>query len=263
MTRGFRPPGSLFFRRVLNHYGLRPQDIGPNSVLNISKFTVLCESYLQIPPLLPLFLELFHCKPQRECQDGPLLQCGGVSIQRRRQSIMPSLKLLSHTKDWQKTFFYCHDTSPDNEPELPGYSTEACVIRASQSAFAPKDVRAKLAPFLRKITVLTTHGLKGTDLIKTWMKWWIQPLSLRDKLFCDYTGSRTDPIRFTEDDLPQKELIKLIKTQLGETRAEIEEDGLRPFCIANPAPAVSRLSCISLCSCMFFLYVCTCCFETF
>ena len=105
VTRGFRPPGSRFFRRVLNHYGLRPQDIGPNSVLNISNFTVLCESYLQIPPSLPLFIELFHCKPQRECQDGPLLQCGGVSIQRRRQSLMPSLKLLSHTKDWQKIVF--------------------------------------------------------------------------------------------------------------------------------------------------------------
>ena len=85
------------------------------------------------------------------------------------------------------------------------------------------------------------------------MKWRIQPLSLRDKLFCEYTGSRTDTLRFTEEDLPQKELIRVIKTQLGETRAEIEEDGLRPFCIANPAPAVSRLSCINLCSCMFFL----------
>ena len=63
VTRGFHPPGSRFFRQVLNHYGLRPQDIGPNSVLNISNFTVLCESYLQIQPLLPLFLELFHCKP--------------------------------------------------------------------------------------------------------------------------------------------------------------------------------------------------------
>ena len=73
ITRGFRPPGSLFFRQVLHHYGLRPQDIGPNSILNISNFTVLCESYLQIPPNLNLFLELFHCKPQREHTDGPLL----------------------------------------------------------------------------------------------------------------------------------------------------------------------------------------------
>ena len=41
VQRGFRPPpGSLFFRRVLKYYGLRPQDIAPNSVLNISNFVV-------------------------------------------------------------------------------------------------------------------------------------------------------------------------------------------------------------------------------
>ena len=73
------------------------------------------------------------------------------------------------------------------------------------------------------------------------MKWRIQPLSLRDKLFSDYSGSRIDPLRFTEEDLPAKELIRVIKTQLGETKAEIETDGLRPFWANNPPPAVSRL----------------------
>ena len=158
---------------------------------------------------------------------------------------MPSLKLLSHTKDWQKTFFYCRDTSPANEPELPGYSIEPCIIRASQNSFAPKEARAKLAPLLHKINVLVTHGLKGTDLIKTWMKWRVQPLSIRHKLLCEYSGSRIDPIRFSEEDIPTKTLIKIIKTQLGETKAEIEEDGLKPFCLANLAPEVTRLSCSS------------------
>ena len=30
MSRGFAPPGSKFFREVLNFFDLRPQDIGPN-----------------------------------------------------------------------------------------------------------------------------------------------------------------------------------------------------------------------------------------
>ncbi len=30
MSRGFAPPGSKFFRDVLNFFDLRPQDIGPN-----------------------------------------------------------------------------------------------------------------------------------------------------------------------------------------------------------------------------------------
>ena len=91
---------------------------------------------------------------------------------------MPPLKLLSHTKDWQKTFFYCHDTSPDDELCLPGYSIDPLVIRAKHNSFASEEERVKLDPLLRKINVLTTHGLKGTDLIKMWMSWRIQPLSI-------------------------------------------------------------------------------------
>ena len=35
VTRGMRPPGSNFFRRVLAYYELTPLDLSPNSVLNI------------------------------------------------------------------------------------------------------------------------------------------------------------------------------------------------------------------------------------
>ena len=196
VTRRFRPPGSLFFREVLQYYGLRPQDIGPNSVLNMSNFTVLCESYLQIPPNLNLFLDLFHCKTQSEYTGGPLLQCGGVSIQRRRQSQMPALKLLSHTKDWHKTFFYCQDTSFEKEPSLPGYTVEHLALNDNQNSFAEDEEWVKMQPLLKKIEVLVAHGLKGTDLIKTWMGWRIQPLSIRDDLFCRYSGKLTDSLRY-------------------------------------------------------------------
>ena len=63
ITRGFRPPGSLFFRTVLDYFQIRPQDLSPNSILNIAHFVVLCEAYLCIEPNLPLFLEFFYCKP--------------------------------------------------------------------------------------------------------------------------------------------------------------------------------------------------------
>ena len=41
MNRGFAPPGSKFFRDVLNFFDLRPQDIGPNSVSNLCNFSSL------------------------------------------------------------------------------------------------------------------------------------------------------------------------------------------------------------------------------
>ena len=46
MNRGFTPPGSKFFRDMLNFFDLHPQDIGPNSVSNIYNFQVFSEVYL-------------------------------------------------------------------------------------------------------------------------------------------------------------------------------------------------------------------------
>lgn len=45
LTRGFRPPGSRFFCNVLQYYNVRPQDLAPNSILNLSNFQVFCEDY--------------------------------------------------------------------------------------------------------------------------------------------------------------------------------------------------------------------------
>ena len=66
VTRGMRPPGSNFFRRVLAYYELTPLDLSPNSVLNICTYAVYCEVFLQIKPNLSLFLETFYCNPQNK-----------------------------------------------------------------------------------------------------------------------------------------------------------------------------------------------------
>jgi hypothetical protein len=55
LDRGFRPPGSKFYRDILHHFGIRPQDLAPNSVLNLSNFQVCYEAYLQIEPTVSVF----------------------------------------------------------------------------------------------------------------------------------------------------------------------------------------------------------------
>ena len=99
MSRGFAPPGSKFFRDVLNFFDLRPQDIGPNSVSNICNFQVFCEVYLGEEPSLLLFRELFYLNRQNECANGPSLELGGISIQRRRDafSLTPSRQATQRT----------------------------------------------------------------------------------------------------------------------------------------------------------------------
>ena len=83
MNQGFSPPSSKFFRDVLHFFKLHPQDLGPNSISNICNFQVLCEVYLQEEPTVELFREYFYLNRQNECTNGPSLELGGISIQRR------------------------------------------------------------------------------------------------------------------------------------------------------------------------------------
>lgn len=45
LKRGFRPPGSIFLRNVLQYYGVQLQDLAPNSILNLSNLQVFCDVY--------------------------------------------------------------------------------------------------------------------------------------------------------------------------------------------------------------------------
>ena len=63
MSRGFKPPGSKFFRDVLASFQIHPQDIGPNSVCNICDYQVFCVAYLQEEPTVELFRDFFLFEP--------------------------------------------------------------------------------------------------------------------------------------------------------------------------------------------------------
>jgi hypothetical protein len=141
LDRGFRPPGSKFFRDVLHHFNIRPQDLGPNSVLNLNNFQAFCEIYLQMEPTVGLFQDFFYCNRQIECKNSSSLECGGVTIQRRRNSYFPEMALASHPKDWHKTWFYCQDTSPADEHPLPGYRLDRLLASIQFDAYHYKKKR--------------------------------------------------------------------------------------------------------------------------
>jgi hypothetical protein len=152
---------------------------------------------------------------------------------------MPSLELHTHVKHWQKSYFYCKAKIPSGEHPLPGYSVEPLVINSNMNSFASDTEREALQPLLKKISVLVKHGLRGTDLIKTWMGWRIQPNSIRKKLLCDYSGHLTDSLRYSEKSYPNTALNKAIKAFLAEKVETIKDNGLLPFSKNNPAPPVS------------------------
>ena len=41
---------SVFFRRFLTYFGLQPHHLGPNAILQLTGFAMLCEGYVGILP---------------------------------------------------------------------------------------------------------------------------------------------------------------------------------------------------------------------
>ncbi|XP_073367741.1 uncharacterized protein [Aegilops tauschii subsp. strangulata] len=237
MSRGFAPPGLKFFRDVLNFFDLQPQDIGPNSVSNICNFQVFCEVYLGEEPSLLLFRELFYLNRQNECANGPSLELGGISIQRRRDCLFPYAEPPSHPKDWNQTWFYCQDTSPADESPLPGFRPSRLEPTHPLSDKLTQAERQPLLPTINKIKALLGNGLNRIDLVQVWISWRVIPLSHRPGLMCEYTGRKDDPLRHSRNDLPEDVAEDMTKALLNESLADCGRTGLAPFCKTNPAPA--------------------------
>lgn len=239
LLRGFSPPGSKFFRDILNFYELHPQDLASNSIVNLGQFQVICEVYLQIEPTVTLFREFFYVNKQTETAGSRSQELGGVSFQRRRNTVFPKAELPSHPKGWNKTWFYCKNTAPEGEHPLPGYRSTRLphgkVYPGKLTAIEKAETKKNVA----KIGALVANGLTGTDLTRCWVSWRILPLSRRSGLMCTYTGETTDPQRHTAENFTGDVLEAAVQTLIKVSDKEVGKFGLAPFCKTNPAPPVS------------------------
>ena len=95
-----------------------------------------------------------------------------------------------------------------------------------------------MGPVLGRIKALLAHGLVGTDLTRCWVDWQIQPLSIRDRLMCEYSDLN-DPMRYVHTQLAPAALVTACRKYLANSKDKILTVRLAPFCVENPAPAVS------------------------
>uniref|UniRef100_A0A453A316 Uncharacterized protein n=1 Tax=Aegilops tauschii subsp. strangulata TaxID=200361 RepID=A0A453A316_AEGTS len=149
------------------------------------------------------------------------------------------MKLASHPKGWQKTWFYCKDTSPNQQKLLSSYRYGRLDSSKQFTFYASVEERPALEPMYSKINALIAHGLSAIDLTRCWMSWRIQPLSLRNRLMHEYTGELEDDLHFSDKELSSSDLMKAIKKLLGETREKIAIVGFAPFFAGNPTPEVA------------------------
>ncbi|XBI36935.1 hypothetical protein VPH35_122370 [Triticum aestivum] len=236
MNRGFSPPGSKFFKEVLQFFKLHLQDIGPKSISNICNFQVLYEVYLQEEPTVELFREYFYLNRQNECTNGLSLELGGISIQRRQGDVFPFIVLPSHPKDWNQTWSYCQDISPANEKPLPGYRPERL---DSKFAFPDKLTaaeRKKLIPSIKRINALLGNGLTGVDLTRCWISWRVIPLSRRSKLMYEYGGGPDDSLRHSSVQLTKEDIVSMSSLLVNGKYKDCSIVGLNSFYKLNPVP---------------------------
>ena len=176
---------------------------------------------------------------QNEFTNGPSLELGGISIQRRRDAIFPYACLPSHPKDWNQTWFYCKDTSPTDENPLPGYCAEGLDPKHNLPKKLTAAERKILAPTIAKVKALLGNGLTGIDLVRCWVSWRIIPLSRRPGLMCTYTGGAKDPLHHSSVCVTDGAMNEMTKTLLNESLESCSKVGLNPFYKLNPPPDVS------------------------
>ena len=162
-----------------------------------------------------------------------------ISIQCRKEAIFPAANLSSHPKDWNHTWFYCQDTSPEGENPMPGYHASRLSSRHNLPDLISTTARKKYVLVFAKIRASMANGFTGIDLVRCWVAWRILPLRRRPSLIYEYTSELTDPQRHCQTKTTEEDINNMTKILLNESLEDCSAVGLSPFCVLNRPPAVS------------------------
>jgi hypothetical protein len=247
IEHGLLVSGSPFFRELLNYYGLCLHDLGPNSILQVSAFTFLCEAYHHISPTLGLWLETFSWKQQTEHAGGPPLEVGAISFQRRVGVTYPKPRFMKKVAGWSQTFFYATSVAPTSQSPFLPFTTKCLVAQKDQltSKAAPGDsLTARDAQ--QKISILCHCGLRFRTLVGSRVHERIVPLAPRQQLLFNYSGRLDDPLRAHNKEWTQENFISAMKKLIRDEFTDLKVSGYPPFWKGNRHFAVSHIYMLSL-----------------
>ena len=101
VEKGLGLPASDFFRRLLYYYGIRMNHLNPNSILQLSIFIHLCESFLGIPPSILLFHYFFKLKPHPDAANPDVVGGAGFQFSIGRKAEFLTYNLRDSKKNWK------------------------------------------------------------------------------------------------------------------------------------------------------------------
>ena len=114
---------------------------------------------------------------------------------------------------WNRDWFYHKNLTAEDQRQpkgLPEFKDGAAIALDSWKESVSIEEHQDLLMMARRIGKLVDDGLRGCDVIHSWFTRRIQPLSLRPKLICRYTGAK-DPLRVMKQNLPVDSLTRRVK----------------------------------------------------
>ena len=141
--RGLGLPASTFFRSFLDLEQLQPHHLPPNTVVLLSAFVTLCESFLGVLPTLELWGKFFQTKLGTRMQGVPA-QSGAFIAMRRpaADNPFPVITLIQSVKRWQKSYFYVKNVTPQGDyVNLPAFIAGPPAGRRPSGHIGPERCR--------------------------------------------------------------------------------------------------------------------------
>ncbi|KAE8769511.1 hypothetical protein D1007_58889 [Hordeum vulgare] len=144
--RGFGLQASSFFTEWLHFFGLQPNHLAPNAILQLAAIVVLCEGFVGIEPRVDLWCSLFFFKQQ------------SIAMEKS-----------------EKGFFYVKSVDPAQDAlNMPPFVI-APPTQRNWDAKTPKP-HPEVALICAHLDILEKNGLLGRDLLTTMVVRRILPL---------------------------------------------------------------------------------------
>ncbi|KAK1618578.1 hypothetical protein QYE76_024095 [Lolium multiflorum] len=239
LIRGLSAPIHNFLRGLLFVYGLQLHHLTPNSILHISIFITLCESFLGVQPNWALWKRIFLCRCNGSANVA--YNIGGVVICVRPDVEYFDVKFPDSVQGWRKKWLYIHEENhgsiEDNIPPFDG--AEKIYRRRSWDAEATDEEKMATEALMTRIHELqSTRGqeLSGIQITAYFLRIRVQPLQARKNPLWKYAGD--DDVDRLSVDLPVKDLEKVVRkiSSLNKKDAVPSSCRVKPYSATNALP---------------------------
>jgi hypothetical protein len=181
--------------------------LNPNSILQVSVFVHLCESYLGILPHFGLWKYLYHFRPGMAGGQHQLVGVASLEMRCGRKTEYLDIPLKDNIKGWRLEWFIVEN----HGNSIPPRSVRQPDVRAPSWTESPKDLEiAEARVLLAEVGLLKEKGLTTEAMVADFIFKNIQPLKDRAYPAYLYRGV-TDSTRVTNRRIPAMDLVSRLE----------------------------------------------------